>query len=390
VRASDFPAYPEERDERSWALYVGALAADDDNLFRVSDLAEPPVPGIDQRGDRFLVLTGGANANLHFKRQAISFDLHADDYSFETFSQLDDLMYRGDVAWDWVLGSRLQGAIGYAQSKDYPDFSELQFASSDTVTYRYAHGSLNWRVMQRLAIRGLAEESKYDHEDPTRAELNNRVNAGTLGVFYVNRNNAYFGVQQKVSDGLYPNRQTVGTATVDNRYRETESSIVVLKPFNERIGVEVRVGHTERRHEEVPERDFDGPTGRVQVHYAITPKVLLDFSLYDELQAVEDLTASYAVVRGASIAPAWAPTIKWRVQAGYSYNWRVLDGNPGFVLTDTTPREDRIRAARVVIDYQPNRHVATSLSFERGNRTSNVATADYEYSLALFKLTLSL
>jgi len=330
------------------------------------------------------------NADLDVSRQKFELDVTADHYSFEEFSTLDEWLYYGAANWLWVVGSNLNGEIGYTRSLRYPDFSELQFASDDLVTYQYAHVGIDWRALTRMEVRALFEGMQYDHEEITRAYLNNRVAAGTLGVFYVGPNHGSIGVQYKVSDGDYPNRESVGLVTVDNQYRETESSIVMSKPFESKIGADLRVGYTQRRHEDVIQRDFDGVTGRLQLRYSPTAKVLVDFAAYREVQPVEDLTASYAVVNGASIGPTWAPTLKWVLQASYFYNERTLDGNPGFVLTAAPPREDRIRAGRVAVGYQPNRHVQATLSYELGNRTSNVVNADYEYNLAYLQLSIAL
>jgi len=48
------------------------------------------------------------------------------------------------------------------------------------------------------------------------------------------------------------------------------------------------------------QRDFNGTTGRAQLRYAPSAKVLLRFAAYRELQAIEDLSASYALVRVAN------------------------------------------------------------------------------------------
>jgi exopolysaccharide biosynthesis operon protein EpsL len=385
-----FPAYPSEEDTRQISVAATATYTDDSNLFRVSDQAPPPVAGTDERGDRYLRGSLALNADLDISRQKILIDANADHYSFDQFSQLDDWLYYGAFNWLWVVGSHLDGKIGYTQSLRYPDFSELQYASDDLVTTQYGHLSLDWQALKWMAVRTLVESSEYDHKDFTRSYLNNRVLAGTLGVFYVGPSHSAIGAQYKVSDGTYPNRETIGPVTVDNQYRETESSVVMSTPFESKMSADLRAGYTQRRHEDVIQRDFDGVTGRLQLRYSPTPKVLIDFAAYREVQPVEDLTASFAVVNGASIGPAWAPTPKWVLQASYVYNERSLDGNPGFVLTDTPPREDRIRAARVAIGYQPNRHVQATLSFEQGSRTSNVVDADYDYNLANLQLSVIL
>jgi hypothetical protein len=126
TRDGHFPAYPPQ-DLPKWKAYAAAQYIDDDNLFRVSD--EASLASGEEPGDRFLVLSAGVAANLESNRQKLNFDARVDDYSFDRNSILDDQMYRGAIAWTFGVGGPLQGTFGYAQSRSYPDFSELQFAS---------------------------------------------------------------------------------------------------------------------------------------------------------------------------------------------------------------------------------------------------------------------
>ena len=388
-----FPAYPSEVDESAFHVSASAAYGVDDNLFRVSDDAPPPIVDIDERGDRYLKVGAAIDAHVESGRQGFTFAARGERYSFDNFSLLDTTVYSGEIGWDWALGP-VTGDLGYRYSRDYPNFSELQFASEDLVTKQAGHFGVEWQLLSRMAIRLLAESSKYEHSDEVLRLLDNKVNAGTAGLFYVSPDGGWIGAQHKVSEGKYPNRQPVGLTVIDNEYRENESSLAAAKPLASqeggKVGFNLRVGYTQRRHEEVVERDFDGATGRAQLTYSPVPKILLDLSAYRELQAVEDLLASYAVVTGGSAGIAWAPTYKWVVQAGYSYNDRSLEGNPGFILTDTPPREDKIKSARASLGYEPNRHVALSASYERGTRTSNTIGADYEFSLALAQITVKL
>lgn len=388
-----FPAYPSEVDESAFHAAASAAYGIDDNLFRVGDDAPPPIAGVDERGDRYLRVSVGVDAHLESGRQGLTLAVRGDHYSFDNFSLLDEFLYSGEIDWDWALGP-VTGDLGYRYSRDYPNFSELQFASEDLVTKQVGHFALGWQLLSRMALRLLAESSKYQHSDEALQLLDNKVNAGTAGLFYVSPNGGSIGAQHKVSEGKYPNRQPVGLTVIDNEYRENESSVAAAKPLatqeGGKVGFDVRVGYTQRRHEEVVERDFDGATGRARLRYSPLPKILLDVSAYRELQAVEDLLASYAVVTGGSASIAWAPTYKWVIQAGYSHNDRSLEGNPGFILTDTPPREDKIKSARASLGYEPNRYVALAVSYERGTRTSNTSGADYEFSLALAQITLKL
>jgi exopolysaccharide biosynthesis operon protein EpsL len=385
-----FRAYPIETDERRFIAYATLDLGYDDNLFRLSDAPGVSVFGGDDRADVFAKLGVGARASVDLSLQKFNFNANVDRYMFDRFSLLDKWVYSADADWLWRIGDRLHGDIGYQRSQRLPDFAELQFASDDVILQQYAHASLALRLLSRIEARALAEETRYEHDDSARAALDNQVRAGTVGLVYTSPAETTVGVQHKVSEGDYPNRQVVGLIVVANQYRETESSFIFTKGFDSPGGFDLRVGQTERLHDEVPQRDFEGVTGRAHVRYAVRPKVTIDIAAFRELRAIEELSASYAIVSGGSLGPAWAPTVKTVLQVAYVYEEREFGGDPGFALTSLPPREDRTRAGRLAVGYKPSKNLQFGLSYEHGMRDANVLFADYEYNLVQLHIVGSL
>jgi len=226
----DFPAYPRDVSGRPVSAYVSADIGVDDNLFRLSDTTDSAVlAAAGGRADKFAKLGGGVRGELEFSRQQLRFDANAEHYSFDRFSTLNKWIYGGTADWLWTAGDRFKGVVGYAYDRDLPKFADLQAPSNDVLTHRYGHAGIHWRVVPKLELRALAEGAQYDHEDITRAELDNRVKSGTAGLVYVGATETAVGVQYKASQGDYPNLQRVGTLLIDNDYRETESSAIISK-----------------------------------------------------------------------------------------------------------------------------------------------------------------
>jgi len=382
-----FPAY-EREEEESFEPYGIAEATADENIFRLAD--NTPLVDEGDRSDVFVRLGVGVRGNAEFSKQQVRYDLRADHYAFDQFSELDEWLYDGSVNWLWAVGSNLDGVLGYSRSRSYPDFAELQFVSKDLVDREYGQFGFNYKFLTRLQLRALAEGFRYEHSDPSRIELDNEVASGTAGLFYVTPAETSIGVQYRATEADYPNRQELGPLLIDNHYEEQEASFVVIRPPTFRFGLDMRIGYTERRHEDVPERDFEGFTGRAQIRITPTAKVVTHLILYRELQAIEDLSASYALANGATIGPAWAPTLRTVMQLSYTYEERTLEGNPGFVITGIEPREDRTQIARAAFGYRPNEHFETSLSYEYGKRDSSFNTADFDYQRITLQLTASM
>lgn len=387
-----YPAYPLEQRADPLRVHIGAEAAQDSNLFRVSDDTQPLLNGVaTERSAVVSKLNAGVDANLELSRQQFLFNAQATQTWYQHFSFLDHLGYGGGLNWRWQAGDPWSGELGYTQDRTQASFAELQGPIEDLLTHKYAHGSAALRI-RSLRLRGLAEDIRYEHSNDTQRILDNHVVAGTVGIDFIADNDNSFGVQYKQSKGDYPNREPVDLALgvaqlVDNQYREYESSAVLGLKFGAGSRLDARVGQTERRYEDLSSRDFKGITWRVGLEHLPSAKVLLRLSGYREVQSIEELTASYAVVSGVSFMPAWTPTIKSVLQANLIYENRQLEGSPALVLGVELLRKDIKRAARVGAGYQPLDGLQLAVSYERGSRTSTVSTAEYDYDVTALNMT---
>ena len=97
-------------------------------------------------------------------------------------------------------------------------------------------------------------------------------------------------------------------------------------------------------------------------------------------RTLEQAAASYIKSTGVSIGPAWAPTSKLVFQARYVHEKRDYEGTPAFVLAGLPQREDTFDGIRVSAGYTPRRNIYFSLSYEHGERDSNIIGRDYDYN----------
>src|SRR5690606_21074763 len=97
----------------------------------------------------------------------------------------------------------------------------------------------------------------------------------------------------------------------------TETSLVARWAATGKSTFEARAGYTRREHDQVPQRDFDGFTGRLDWDWFIANKTLLNVAIWRQLNSLELADAAYAVTEGWGLGPAWAPTVKLVFQARY-------------------------------------------------------------------------
>jgi exopolysaccharide biosynthesis operon protein EpsL len=376
-----FPAYVPEPDESKVRFSVFGGVTYDSNPFRLSDSTDPQTAiGSTSKSDTVYRAGAGLKADLPFSRQRVLLDLQAANVNYHTFDVLDHTEYRASGAWNWQAGDQWGGAVGYSQRQFLANLADIQAPVKDRITENRAFAGGGFRFTPRWRLRGALDWIKWDHSDPTRDTLDASIPSATIGLDYVTPLGNSVGVQTRYSVGDYPNRQVVAGSQVDNSYTELESSAVMRWTFTSKSIFDARAGYTSRRQDQVPQRDFDGFTGRASYDWLIGAKTLLDFSVWREIRSTEDVSASYILSEGWSIGPAWSPTSKMVLQAKYIREDRDYKGDPGFVLSGGPPREDTFRGVSLTFGYTPRRNIQLSLSAEGGDRESNVLGADYDYS----------
>jgi len=380
-----FPGYPQEADTRTVHFFVSGGIYHDDNIFRLSDSATVPA-GV-SKSDTIYRIGARLRADIPISRQRIILDGRVDNYTFDKNGLLDHVDYRGSARWAWQAGPLVSGDLGYSRRRYLGDLGEINAPLKDMITEDRIFGSAGFMVTPRWRIRGGADWGEWDHSAATRQTLNLEVTSVTVGLDYVTPLNNHVGVQHKQSHGKYPNRQTVsGTTTVANSYDEGETSAVLRWNITGKSVLNARAGYTKREHDEVPARDFDGFTGRVNLDWEAGAKTLLHGAVWREIRSVDELAtleqaaASYVLSTGLSIGPSWAPTSKLVFEAKYIHEKREYEGDPGPSFGTGVQREDTFNGLRLAAGYAPRRNIRFSLAYERGDRDSNITLRDYEYN----------
>jgi exopolysaccharide biosynthesis operon protein EpsL len=376
-----FPAYPAERDDRPVRFFVQGGIDHDSNVFRLSDTTNPvAVLGTTAKSDTIYRAGAGLRADVLSGRQRFLVDVLAEYNDYDRFSLLDHTSYRASATWRWVVGNQWSGDLGYRRRRFLSEFGDLQARIKDMITEDRFYVSGGYLVTPRWRVRGAMDWYRYDHDNPTRIASDSRVWAGTAGLDYVTPAGNSVGGQIRYSEGEYPNRQAVGAALILNDFEETETSVVVRWMATGKSTLTARAGYTQREHSQVPQRDFDGFTGRLNYDWFVAPKTLLNFAIWREIRSIESADASYALTTGWGIGPTWAPTEKIVLQARYYDEDRDYEGNPGLAVAGTPQRDDNIKGVSLTAGWTPRRNLQFSIGVERGDRSSNLF-GGYDYTL---------
>lgn len=375
-----FPAYPAERDERPVWFSASGGVYHDSNLFRLSDSVNPQtVIGSDHKSDTVYRLGLGLKGDVPVSRQRIVLDAALDSYHYDRFKFVNNNAYRAGLGWLWQAGSQASGDVGYQRTYSLAPLAYIQAPIKDMVTGDRIYGSGGYLLTPRWKIRGAADWVEYEHGAPSQNALDSTTTAGIAGLDYLTPAGDSVGAQLKYSHGDYPNPQLVGSTFVSNNYNEIEASTVMYWVVTGISTLNARLGYTSRSYSDVSQRNYHGFTGRASWDWTPLAKTPINLAVWQEIQSVTDVTASYVLSRGASIGPSWAPTAKVVLQAKLFYVTQNYKGDPGFVLQSTTGprREDKTRGGVISVGYAPLRNLEFTVSAEASKRTSNTFGRDY-------------
>jgi exopolysaccharide biosynthesis operon protein EpsL len=382
-----FPAYPAVLDGagRYVLPYVYGGVYRDNNIFRLPASQSP-------QSDTWWRLGAGIRANIPVSRQRFFIEAQVDENRFNNNSFLDNTGTRLTGNWDWEAGNLLTGNLGVQHDHGQGGFGQVQAAVSNVYTANRSYGQANLRITPDWRVRAGFNTYKTEADDASRRQFDNNQTDWIFGTDYISGLNNSVGLQWRESRGAFPNQQIntpTGVTTLNSEYKEEEPAAVIHYAFGGKSSFDARFGYTRREHDQLPARDYQGSTGNVTFHWTPSPKTLLDFNLFRETRPYVtsaigavltsvDTTAAYVIARGIRFEPRWAITDQVVLQA------QLLDERDTFKGDPTVPvgagdREDKFRAGSIGLGWSPLRPVRLSLSYERGDRSSNIVNRDFKY-----------
>ncbi|MDX1252771.1 MAG: hypothetical protein IDH49_11070 [Gammaproteobacteria bacterium] len=357
--------------EDNFRPYVSASIIHDSNLFRFSrDFRS------DDTSDTIKRLEAGMNVDYTLGRQQVLVDASVNRSFFQRFDFLDFDGNDGRAVWNWQLGSRWQGDLGYTRNQRLATFTEVQSPVRDVRTQQSAFVNALYTFDPDWRLRAGGNWYNLESGAAARRFLNREEVSGVLGAEYVNEAGNFVGGQVKVISANFPDR-VVGV--LGNSYVQSELQGVVDWRYSNQSYFKGRLGYTERKHDQVPSRDFNGLTGRLTYEWSVTAKTLARAEIGREIGSIDNLINTYAVTRMVSTGATWLPTVKTFVKGDVAYKQRDFRGDPGLGFTGV--REDNIRTLSVSAGYRPLSNVLLALDAVIERRGSTRVFADYSYNM---------
>ncbi len=364
---------------------VGLTYTYTNNVFYLDDRfpnAAAPYLKNNQRGDTTLGLRLGLDVDHYWNRQTFALRSQITENRHVTYDTLNYQAYNVRGTWNWVVGERWDGDAGIEKTQvasnlyDFfaNDQRETRNLRAQTALYASAmlRMSADWKL--RAGIRYVDIENSLSRF--TSANQQQWITeVGTR--HYSKGTDDFLGLTFRYVDGSFPNRVVTGGSTIDNGFRQYTLEGNVEYQLSGLTRITGSAGLTTRQHQQVSQRNFTGPTGRVNLTYRQSDKTTWTTSVFQEIGAWEDATSSYILTRGFSVTPSYSISDKLSAQANYGLRRRSFEGDPNFVTTTTDKRSDQIHSLSATLTWLPLRQtrIDTTLSYDK--RKANAAFGSF-------------
>lgn len=379
---------PEEEElERPLHLRVSGGVMHDSNVFRLSSDVDPQTAiNSPTTADNIYQLGAGGKYEIRASRQKFIVEGNVDEYKYQNFGNLDNVSYdlRGEAQWQ--AGNLWDGNLGVGHRHYLGGFANVQSDIRDMIDRDQVYGTANYHLHSRLKLTLNLWWYDSSHEADSQKVYNTNAGNATFTVNWVTPAENTVGLQYRSTDARYPNRQVIAGSLVDNAFHEDEINVVARWRLTGVSNFVARVGHTERKYEQLPTRNFSGPTWRLNYNWQPTGKLAFDFATWREIAEFQDSNANYVQTTGVSVSPTWSVTPTVSVQGKVAYQTGKYLGDPGIVPV-TNPREDKGQLYQVSASWTPLRKTELTLALEEGERTSNQPLVDYQYKMVTVILT---
>lgn len=347
--------------------YVGLSLTHDDNILGTSNAAISA--GTPKLSDTARRLEAGLIFDKTISQQRLTASMNLDRTSFNRFSNLD---YNGrDIRanWNWHAGSHFEGNLGATHVRaltsvqDSLSITGLPSQLPNVRTQNRQYFDAAWRLHPSWRLRGGVSHYELDYAQTGPQVGNRTINDGEVGVDYLARSGSSIGLQYRHAEGDFQFSPL-------NDYSQDEVKARVDWKLTGKTDLLFLAGWVRRENDLAPANDFSGFNGRVNATWRATGKTTVNASLWREIGALDDQTASYSLNRGVSLGANWGITRQVSLDAYFQHERR--DYTPANLA-----RKDRINYSSLQLSYYPIRKLRIQTGVYRTVQSSDVAGSAY-------------
>jgi hypothetical protein len=333
------------------------------------------IPG----GPRDTVIRGvlGTRFEREVSLQRVTVNASLEPTKFIDFSEYDYVGYRAGVNWDWAIGRPLFGQLTARAARFQTSFYDADFGANNLEKLFFVRGLGGFRITQSWSVFAAADHQRVTNSEIAQRQADNDVLGLEAGLRFIPGTGSEFDFFYRRAEGDYRNRQVLDAAgnplpgAIDNAYTQDALLSRIAYAPSDRSRITGQAGWTRRQFENLPQRDFSGPTVGLGIDWAMTGATTLRADVIRTIVSDEALTSNYVDVQTLALRPTMRPTARITLDALVSFSRRAYEGDPGFVLLGGPVRRDRLNELGLRGNYEIARRIFSYVELRRVDRSSN-------------------
>ena len=383
----------EGQDPAKLTPFVEETLTTDDNVFRISKDVDPAtVIGSSSRADTYHTTAFGLNAEMPLSLQRFVANLTFNSTRYQRFSGLDSNGHDLRGSWLWQAGRVLHGELGYAETVSLASFAQLlsttpdQLRTPDQLTVRQEFVNGTWMVTPYWRLRVAGDQLEQRNSAPATLFNDVTIDGVEAALSRVSKAGNSIGFSTRLERGKFPTAEPfttpLSTTLIDNAYRQYAASLTLDWTVTGISRLVARADQVSRRYDQLPQRNFTGQTGRLELTWTPTGKMTLIAIAQRDISPYEYTRSSLVLLKGFGLRPGWHVTPKIDLSADLEAVTRSYVADPAQALGLTGQRDDRVRSMGALFSYHPIPRIGVQASLLHETRSSNAAFGDYAANVA--------
>ncbi|TLZ43977.1 MAG: hypothetical protein E6K32_06220 [Gammaproteobacteria bacterium] len=372
----------EGQDPAKLTPFVEETLTTDDNVFRISKALDPAtVIGSSSRADTYHTTAFGLNAEMPLSLQRFVANLTFNSTRYQRFSRFDSDGHDLRGSWLWQAGRVLHGELGYADTVSLASFAQLLSPTLDRLQVRQEFVNGTWMVTPYWRLRAAGDQLEQRNSAPATLFNDVTIDGVEAALSRVSKAGNSIGFSTRLERGKFPTPEPFTTPLsamlIDNAYRQYAAGLTLDWTVTGISHLVARADQVSRRYDQLPQRDFTGQTGRIELTWTPTGKVTLTAIVQRDISPYEYTRSSLVLLKGFGLRPGWHVTPKIDLSADLEAVTRSYVADPAQALGLTGQRDDRVRSVSALIAYHPIARIGVQASLLHETRSSNAAFGDY-------------